>query len=86
MEKFEIFELKFLGIMGWFIGQKYGFFNGEELVIIVSFDYDCFVNNFNYKICFFNVRVCVKEIIFFSVYMSMYEEFCYVFMIVYCKG
>lgn len=86
MEKFETPELKPSGIMGWLTGQKHRPLNGEELVIIASFDHDCFANNPNHKICFPNVRACAREITFPSAHMSTYEEFRHVFTIAYCKG
>lgn len=86
LEKFETPELKPSGIMGWLTGQKHRPLNGEELVIIASFDHDCFANNPNHKICFPNVRACAREITFPSAHMSTYEEFRHVFTIAYCKG
>lgn len=86
LEKFETPELKPSGIMGWLTGQKHQPLNGEELVIIASFDHDCFANNPNHKICFPNVRACAREITFPSAHMSTYEEFRHVFTIAYCKG
>lgn len=43
VEKFDIVELILVGVMGWFIGQRYRQLNGEKIEIIVKFDYECLI-------------------------------------------
>ena len=77
---FHSVELTPSGVLGWLTGQRHRPVNGDNLVITVMFNHDCFEKNPNHSVCFPVVPACAVN------HMKESEDFTRTFLLAYCKG